>query len=280
MGDFKVNIDISALSQYLENFAKEVTKDIQKGIKGLAMEAHVHILEEAKKKLHKHELPIYEQDLSQATQIDDFLWEISLIDEGAKIENGREAWDMKPGLLKNGKTTVDGKNKYRVIPMMHGKESNSTNTKILDKNEETINNIKSFLKTQKSKQNPRGLPYGLETHKIIDPITGSPRRVPRLSEMGEDGKPRPLHVFDIPSKIPGKGNTALLTRLHIYQVETGKGGVKKVMTTFRTVTDKDNQKDKWIYPAQGAKNIFSETEDWAKNQWDTIWLPQILAKYK
>jgi len=281
MSEFKPYLDISGLTQFLENFTKEVTRDIQKGVEGLAEAAHGHILEEAKKKLNKYDRPIYEQNLSQAKQIDGFLWEITLIDEGANIENGREERDMKPGLLntvKNGakpaKTTKDGR-KYRIIPMPQGKESTSENPKDLAKSEELIGNIKSFLKAQ----NPRLSYKGIEKHTIVDPVTGSPKKVPKLSPIGADGHPKPLHVFDIPSRIPGKGNTEQLARLHIYQVTNKNGNAKKVMTTFRTVLS-EGQEDKWMYPARPAVNIFQETEEWAKNEWDRTWLPQIMEKYR
>lgn len=276
MSDFKVNLDISSLSQYLDNFAKDLVKDLEKGIRGLATSAHSHIKEEARKKITKYELPIYEENLSQARQIDSFLWEIELIGKGAEIENGQPPRDMKPALLKEGKITKDGKNKFRIIPMTQGKESKSLNTETLAKNEELINSIKGFLKAQ----NPRLSYSGIEKHTIIDPVTGSPKRVPKLSSIGPDGHPRPLHVFDIPSRIPGKGNTEQLARLHIFQVQNKNGNAKKVMTTFRTVTDKDNQKDKWFYPAQGKKEIFEETKTWAEEQWMSEWLPKILQKYQ
>lgn len=271
MADLKINLNVSDLTKYLEKFADDVKRDVEQGIKGLARATHTHILEEAKKKLTKFELPVYEKNLSQATQVDEFLWEITLIDKGAEIENGQPARDMKPSLLnvtrpgkKPAKTDKDG-NKYRIIPMEQGKMTSTLNPKTLSNDKEAIDQIKAFLKGKK-------LSYsGLEK----DPRTGSPR----LSKVGKDGYPRPLHSFDIPSRIPGKGNTELLTRLNIYQVKNKNGGAKKVMTTFRTVKE-EGQEGKWIYPAQGAKNIFSEAGDWAKDQWDREWLPKILMKYK
>jgi|ERR1035437_1234331 hypothetical protein len=268
MADIKLDLNISALSQYLENFAQEIAKDVEKSVKGLAISTHAHILEEAKKKLNKFDLPIYQEDLSQAKQLDKFLWEIELINRGAKIEQGREPRDMKPALLKDGKTSADG-TKYRVIPMTQGKESKSTNPKTLDKSEELIGNIKSFLKTNHPKLSYSG---------IEKDSSGSPR-VSRIDPI--TGHPKPLHSFDIPSKIPSKkGNTPQLYGLNIYQVPNKNGKIQKIMTTFRTVTDGEDQKDKWIYPARGAVNIFQETKDWATDQWSNIWIPQILQKYQ
>ncbi len=281
MADIKVTLDTSALTQYLSEFAKEISGDLQKSVKVLAMATHVHILDEAKKKLNKYDLPIYEESLSEAVQLDTYLWEITLVDRGVDIENGREPRDMKPGLLKDGKTGTDkdGKTfKYRIIPMPQGKTaSKDSSFQRFKQAEETIGQIKTFLKTQK---NPKLSYSGIEMHTITDPVTGSPRKVPRMSEIGPNGHPKPLHVFDIPSKIPGKGNTEQLARLHIYQIANKNGNAKKVMTTFRTVTDKDDQKDKWIFPAREAANIFKETESWVMNKWETDVLPALLDKYR
>ena len=120
MSDLKVNIDISSLTQYLENFAKEVSQDLKKSIGALANDTHNHIKEEAQNKLHSFR-DKYLESLSPPEQMDEYLWVITLNEKATWIEEGRkEPFDMKPGLLKNGKTSKDG-HRYRVVPMNQAK---------------------------------------------------------------------------------------------------------------------------------------------------------------
>lgn len=264
MSDIKVNLDIGPLSQYLENFAKELVKDLKENIEGLAKSTHAHIVKESGKKLTKWDRKKYLENLGQAEQISDFLWEITLAKPATGIEEGRPEWDMKgppggllhvekPGSKGKIKTTKD-RRKYRVIPFKQGKESNTLNVEKIAKQEELMANIKGFLKNK-----------GVPLRKLeIDPRTGAPKI----------GK---LHSFNIPSGIPGKGNTPELHGLTIYQTKNAKGQVKRTMTTFRTAIEGDG---KWMRPGIEGKGLFDEARDFAEQQWEAKILPMILDKYK
>ena len=101
----------------------------------------------------------------------------------------------------------------------------------------------------------------------IDIVTGSPR-------LGR------LHSFDISSHIPGKGNTEQLHGINIYQTKQKDGSTKRSITTFRTVTDKESQKDKWIHPPVDARDFFPKAKEWAEKEWESKILPAIIDKYK
>jgi len=255
MGDLKVNLDISALTQYLDNFAKEVAKDVKKSVKALAVDAHNHIKEEAQNKLHSFREK-YLESLSPPEQIDDFLWVITLSSDAEWIEEGRpEPYDMKPGLLKDGKTSKDG-HRYRIVPMNQAKTPTQMSSGNKGYEESMVAKVKSELKK-------KGIPY-------------------KKLELDKNGSPRigKLHAFDIDSYTPGKGNTPQLHGLNIYQTKQKDGSVKRSITTFRTVTDKDNQKDKWIHPSVPAKNFFQDAKQWAEKEWETKILPELLEKYR
>jgi hypothetical protein len=256
MSDIKINLDISSLSQYLATFAKEISTDLKKSIKALANDTHNHIKEEAQNNLHSFREQ-YLENLSPPEQVDDYLWIITLNDKAEWIEEGRpEPYDMKPGLLKDGKMSQDG-HKYRVVPMNQGKTPSQLSANNAGYEQNMINKVKSELKA-------RGIPYKkLE----IDSKTGRPKI----------GK---LHSFDIDSYIPGKGNTPQLHGLSIYQTKRKDGSVKRSITTFRTVTDKENQKNKWIHPSVEAKNFFLKAKVWAEKEWESKILPSIMDKYK
>lgn len=256
MGDIKVNLDISALTQYLNNFVKEISHDVKKSIGSLAKDTQTHIKEEAQNKLHSMR-ERYLESLSPAEQMDEYLWVITLNSKSSWIEEGRpEPYDMKPGLLKDGKTSKDG-HKYRVVPMNQGKAPTEMSSGNQGYEQNMVNKVRAELKK-------KGIPYKkLE----IDPRTGSPRI----------GK---LHSLDINSYIPGKGNTPQLHGINIYQTKQKDGSVKRSITTFRTVTDKDDQKDKWIHPPVEAKNFFQEAKTWAEREWEEKILPALMMKYE
>lgn len=264
MADFKVNIDISGLTQFLDNFAKEIVKDVKKSIKGLAVDTQTHIVEQAQSKL-KSSRKIYLENLSQAEKIDDYLWEITLKADAQWIEDGLpNNFDMKKGLLgtqKPGKSEIhtgkDGK-KYRIVAFDQAKIATD-----LSSNEDKLKYQQELIKKVKSELRKREIPYKkLE----LDPVTGSPRT----------GK---LHSFDIESGIPGKGNTPVLHGLSIYQTKDDKSGkVKRSITTFRTV--KEGQDGKWIHPGLEGKKFFKEAKTWCENRWEKDILPALMEKYK
>lgn len=255
MSEFKVTLDLSPLNQFLEGFVKEITSDVKKSIKALAVDSHNHIKEEAQNKLHSFREK-YLESLSPPEQLDDYLWVITLSDKAEWIEMGRpEPFDMKPGLLKDGKTSKDG-HKYRVVPMDQAKTPTQMSPKTAGYETTMVNKVKAELKA-------RGIPYKkLE----IDPKTGSPRI----------GK---LHALDIDSFTPGKGNTPQLHGINIYQTKQKNGSVKRSITTFRTVTDKPDQADKWIHPSVEAKNFFEATKIWAEKEWESKIIPALVSKY-
>ena len=264
MGDIKVTLDISALTQYLTNFAQEVSKDVQKSIGALAKDTHNHIKEEAQNKLHSFRQK-YLESLSPAEQIDQYLWVITLNSDATWIEEGiPKPYDMKDGLLntqRSGskgkvKTSKDG-HKYRVVPMNQAKSSSEMSSGNKGYEQGMVNRVRAELKK-------KGIPYKkLE----VDPITGSPRI----------GK---LHTLDLGEYVPGKGNTPQLHGVNIYQTKQKDGSVKRTITTFRTVTDRDNQKDKWIHPEVPAKDFFKEAKTWAEREFETKILPALVGKYQ
>jgi hypothetical protein len=251
----KINLDISALADQLEQFKKELTEDIQKSVAGLAKAAHAHIVEDAQKGLHSYREK-YLNDLSAPEQLDDTTWCITLNEKSTWIEDGRpEPFDMKPGLLKDGKTSKDG-TKYRVVPMNQGKTPGQMSSGNKGYEQNMVNLVKSELKKK-----------GISYKKLeLDPATGSPRL----------GK---LHSMNIESFTPGKGSTQQLAGLSIYQTKQKDGSVKRSITTFRTVTEK-GQEGKWIHPEVEAKEFFEKAAAWAEQEWESKWLPMILDKHR
>lgn len=271
MADFKVTLDISNLTQFLENFKKELVSDLSKSVKGLAVDTQTHIVEQANNKL-KSSRKDYLENLSQAEKIDDYLWEITLKADAEWIEQGLpNNFDMKKGLLNTERPGSKGKiktienpdnpdygKKYRVVAF-----DQATMPSQMSSNEDKLKYQQELIKKVKSELRKREIPYKkLE----LDPSTGSPRV----------GK---LHSFDIESGIPGKGNTPVLHGLSIYQTKDATTGkVKRSITTFRTV--KEGQDGKWIHPGLEGKKFFDEAKKWAEDRWEKDILPSLVSKYE
>lgn len=249
-----VDLAVKELASALEIFKQEVVAEIQKGIEGVAKATHAHIVEKVQNGLHSYREK-YLADLSEPVQLDENLWEITLKESSNFIEEGREQFDMKPGLLKEGKTNAKG-GKYRIVPMNQAKTPSQFSSGNAGYEASMVNKVKAELKARK-------IPY-------------------KKLELGPNGTPKlgRLHSLNIESYTPGKGNTPQLYGLNIYQTKQKDGSVKRQITTFRTVTDQPNQAEKWIHPGVEGKEFFPEARAFAEREWEQNWLPKILEKYK
>ena len=284
MADFKVNLDISSLKQYLEGFAKEISEDLQKSVAGLATAAHARIKDEASNKLHSFRGK-YLESLSHPQQIDAYNWVITLDDKAAWLELGKEAWDMKgqPGqwglLKKPDGHTKDGR-AYKIIPLEHGKApTEEASGRTLGANGQPLGKgyegmMSAILKSELKK---RGIPTGRFNKLAINPKTGTHLGPVDLST----GQPTPYKVAGFSTArggVPGKGNTGIFERVGVYQKYNAKtGGAERHFTTFRMAIEGDG---KWNHPAAPALRIFEETAKWSESKWVNEILPAIMEKYK
>ncbi len=262
----KIDLDISGLTDQLEQFKQELIEDIQKGVKGWAQAAHAKIKEEAGA-LHSFREP-YLEALGEPEQLDDTTWCITLKESAVWIEDGMpQPYDMKPGLLKDGKTGKNGK--YRIVPMNQGKTPTQMSPRTADYEQNTINLLKSELKK-------KGIPYKkLETESAVGRKTGN------IINKPIQGRGKPLHKnLDINSWTLGKGNTPQLHGVNIYQEYNMKSQrIERKITTFRTVTE-NGQEGKWIHPPVEPLDAMLKAKDFAVQEWENKWLPMILEKYR
>jgi hypothetical protein len=268
MGVLNIDLDISELSQYLENFAKEITVDVHTAVKDLAKGAYSHITEDAQKNLHSFREE-YLKNLSPPELIDDLIWVITLDEKAEWIETGRpNSYDMKIGLLKKGKLSKDGI-LYRVVPMNQAKMPSQMSPRKANYEQGMVNMVRTELKK-------KGLPYRqIETTSAVGRKTGN--------TITDKPKVGALHRFDIKSGyFPGQANTDQLHGINIYQTPSKKegGGMKRSITTFRTVTSDESQQDKWIHPPVEARDFFEKARQWAEEEWNAKIFPAILEKYK
>lgn len=246
----KINIDAAALAKEFKEFAEEVERDIQKGMASLSTIAHAKIVELASAELQSTR-ETFLDNLSSPEQIAEGVWVISLNEKAFFVEEGLPAgFDMKPGLLKDAKTSSKGY-KYKVVPLDHGQPPSQMTQSARD--------IVSTLRTELKKKK---IPF-------------------KKIEYNSDGTPRlgKVHSLNLPSDIPGKGNTPALHRVSIYQ-SMKNGNVRRDIMTFRTVTNGPGSDGKWIHPGLEAKKIMDKAADWAEQVFYDQILPEILDKWK
>ena len=291
MADIKVNLDLSSLNQFLEKFATDIAKDVQKGIEGLTKSTDTFIKEKAQQELHSFR-DQYIENLT-INQLDTYMWEIVLHKDAAWIEEGRpEPYDMKPGLLgttRAGKVEpkeiMHGPNKgkkYRIVPMNQNKMPNQMASGRDTSQGPTTNKKGKYI----------GAGYEMNMKKQVQAhlkkLGISSSQYNKL-EKGPNGSPKVGHIasFSLPSHAPGKDSTDLLARVNVYQrqVEILNKKTKKMekvvqrqVTTFRTVTE--DQDGKWIHPPVKAMDAFGRAKTFAESEWASKILPQILGKYQ
>jgi hypothetical protein len=248
----KITINAAELSKQFKEFASEVQKDLENGVKVLAASTHAKTIEMAQAELHS----------SRDTFLDNLKYEemapgvyvITVLDKGFWVEEGLpEGFDMKPGLLNSPKAKM-GKNgnKYTVVPFSHTKAPSRMTAVAKD----IVNQIKTNLKKE-------NVPF-------------------KKLELNSDGSPRmgKLHSFSWGGDKLGKGTTGSLERVSIYQSPKVGGGTRRDIFTFRTVSSSPASRDKWHHPGLEGKKFLDKAADFAMAIWENQILPEITKKWE
>jgi len=250
MGNLLFQIDEADFANVLEEFRADLQKEVSSSIEHLADMVLEKTLELAGQKLHST-FSIYKDNLSSRKE-GNGVYIVSLDQKALFLEEGlSNGFDLKPGLLKNAKTSKAG-HRYAVVPFKHNKKP-SQNTQ---KSQDLVNQVKKVLKQE-------NIPFA----KIEKNKNGSPR-------LGL------LHKIDIDSAKPtAKASTPALQGLRIYQNQDANGKVSKGIYTFRTVTDGPAGVDKFIHPGLEAHKFMDAAFDWGVEIFDKEIMPELLKKW-
>jgi hypothetical protein len=250
MADLLFKMDTSAFESVLDEFKKDLQQELDQAVGNLSEMVLNKTLELAQGGLHTT-FHIYKENLSSRKE-GTGVYVISLDQKALWLEEGlEENFDMKPGLLKDAKTSKEG-HKYAVVPFKHDTRPSQTTPKAQD----LIDQVKRVLKQE-------NIPFKkIETH---------PNGSPRLGL---------LHKIDIDSAKPtAKASTPALQGLRIYQKQDTKGKVSRGIFTFRTVTDGPKSADKWMHPGFDAKKFMDTAFDWGVETFEREIMPELLKKW-
>lgn len=246
----KLNIDAAKIAESFKDFALEVEQDIQKAVGQLAAMTHAKVVERASEELGSTRKKF--MDSLGFEEVAPGVWIISIDESGMFVEEGIEAnKDMKPDLLKNGAKTSKTGNRYKVIPFDYGKAP----SQMTGSTQQLVSQIKQALKKE-----------NVSFKKI---------------ERNSDGSPKvgKLHELNLGGPRLGKGNTAALKGLSIYQSMTKSGNVKRDILTFRTVSSGPASAGKWHHPGMEGKKYLEWALEQATKEWETEILPKIMEKW-
>ena len=238
---------IRALGKDLEQMSQQIQEKAKAALQVLATQVHGFIVQEATTSLHSTK-DLFIKNLVGPMEAGENIWVVGLKKEAEWIEEGYDAYNMLPNLLKGPKAKIakDG-HRYNIIPFKHNKPpSQSSRTEI-----QLANYVKNELKARgldKVLKGPDGRPLSGKVAKVD--LTGP-------------GSPKSIH------------GTHLLSGLTIYQtVKTnaaGKDSVRRDIMTFRVASEKQNGTGKWYNHGLPGANIFQKVH----GQVDAAWAKMI-----
>jgi hypothetical protein len=275
---FRFNADMSAISALANKAESELLPSVQRAVGDLSVQTHAHILEKVQNSLHSSR-EIYTNALHySAVSENTFL--ISLDRAAWWIEDGiPQGTEMVEWLLRQAgpnskppKTAKDG-SQYRVIPFQHNKGPTSQT--------KTQQELKEVIRKELAH---RGIPYG----KLELDTSGKPK-LGKLHSFDIMNKPTKTHHGvgqgwgDIGKPRVGATGIPFLQGVNIYQSEyktkEGETKVQRQIMTFRVVSSKHKGTGRWVHPGFEAKEFLKEGFEWAKQEWETKYMPQILSDF-
>jgi hypothetical protein len=293
MGNITVTLDLSGVEEVVRDLGA-FQAEVAKKVGDLAAQTHLHIKEQVQHKLTSRR-QMYDDALDSVVEVSPGVHVITLKKEAIWIEEGMEAHSMVDDLLKNNAKTAKDGSKYKVIPFDQGKGGASQTLQ--------TNTLNMALRTELKKRN---IPYkGVERGPGGAPKTGllhkfnmmeSPTRPAGTAGKPGWGKGAEGAVMQGPNAQGGSGGgTPFLKGVRIYQTalfkkdaagnsipdldKKGKQKASRSIMTFRVVSSK-HKGTKWEHPGMEGTHFFEEAETWAKQQWDSQIVPDILRKFQ
>ena len=288
--DLTLNLDLSGIREVIDDLQR-LEAEAKKKVGDLAAQTHLHIKEDIQRDLHSRR-DMYDEALNAAHEVSEGVWVITLDKKAVWIEEGMEPHSMVEDLLANNARTAKDGSRYRAIPFdVQGKgPARATAGGLMLAQTLKAEMKKRNISYKSVERHPDGSVKTGLLHKFN--ITDAPTRPGSSAGKPGFGKGPVGSVMQGPNAQGGSGGgTPLLSGVRVFQTAVWKKdaagnnipdldkagrqkGIRGVMT-FRMVSTKHIGL-KWNHPGLEGKNFFERAETWAKTQWDTQIVPELL----
>jgi hypothetical protein len=271
---FSINVDLSQLAssvspEKLERLGEKAARDLTTLTRG-------KLIELAQSRL-KTSQALFIENLSVIEEDNVFI--ISLHKDYSWINDGREPFNMIPGLLNGDKVKTNAQgHKYVVVPFKNTAGQTGP-TQIHPEQRKMVTAIRGELKKQNIsfagiEKDDQGRPKLGRLH-TLNLKTPKKNQEGPYQGQGAIGQPRQGHSFASPA------NQQLLGGAAVYQHEvankkTGKMEVKRSVITFRTASETQLGTGMWDHPGNQRTGIFEDGYEWALNELNTNVIPELI----
>jgi hypothetical protein len=270
--DFTIKANYKEIADKLGVVEKEVAKKLNGAVEALSISTHAFIIKYAQDHLKGYPLEAFlGEDGSNIRwiQVSKNMWVVE-IDESAKwVEEGRsptsmatDDWLLKPG--KGLKTARDG-SKFKIIPFSHDKGALTTPSGMREAIDASLK--ANGVSMRKIEKGPDGMPKIGIVNRLKD--------IPQLNDPASD------NIYQYRSKgrtadeaealgLPNYEGAHYLSGGVVVQRPSKKGKVKKEVVTFRVVSSKHENEQRWLYPEVKPLHSIPAAYDYATKEWDKI----------
>ncbi len=278
MSDLILQLDLSEFEKLGEDL-KKLEGNVKAETAKLAAMTHSHVLEEAQSKLHSRREKFIENLAFE--QISEDTWVVTVKQDAVWIEDGLPAFDMTESLLKNNaKIAADG-SKYKVIPFEHSKgksQQTSAQSSLTDTIKQELKKLK--IPYMKIERDDHGKPKTGMLHSLN--IENKPIKVGEGRGQGHGPEGQPMQ---------GSTGIPFLRGIRIYQRalfkedgtpkidKAGKQMAQKSIMTFRVVSEKHKNSEKWQYPGIEGTHFLDEAFEWAERTWSEKIVPELMKNF-
>lgn len=282
------------LREEVSNVLGAVQGDLQSKIEDLAIEVKEKIAQIANDKLHRT-AGQYKSAL-KILPLDNMSFAIVLDASAAHLEEGYEAFDMKPGLLQEGssgpmpnskgakggvRTSKDGY-RYRAIPMDQkiapANPEHPLHDSVVSKgkaNQQTMGSLAADLKHTLKRTGLGGISKGSDGKPLMGKI-GSVTPGKNPGEVNVSMTQGNSFSADMGKSLGGSTNelNPMLSGITKFQYaqknRNGSTTVKAAYMTFRIVSNNPKYAGKWIHPGFAGVKAFDQVHVWAEHRFEQI----------
>lgn len=271
-GSLSIVFNIAAIIEKNLHLAEVLDAKTNAAIESLTIQTKAHIVQEASQKL-KTTRNDFVNSLIGPEQLDGNTWAITIPAKMMWIEDGLPpGFDMKPGMLASPKAKHGKSGRYLVVPFKHNKTPTQRTPLQNQLNDMLASHLKKagMAASTKIEKNPDGSAKLGQLGKFDIKTPTFKHNLP----VGASGPlSHQLTAHARPQGQSGPSGRPYLWGGMISQNKTSKGTVQKDAMTFRTVTE--NSKG-WIHPGLKALQSLQSGRDFAEQQWNNKFLPEIL----